>query len=262
MNAAPGTLLIGHGAIARHVLAHLEPADVERGVAVLSRTPRDLPAGVHRVAALASLPVPVGFAVECAGHAAVAEWGPAVLERGIDLLVTSIGALSHADLLARLRAAALAGGARIHLSAGAIAGVDALAAARLGGLESVRYTSRKPPGGWRGTPAEQVADLANLHAATILYSGPADKAAQLYPQNANVAATVALAGLGFAATEVQLIADPAATGNIHLIEASGAFGSLRIEIRGKPLADNPKTSTLTALSVLRAIRNRHALIEI
>lgn len=259
---ATGTLLIGHGAIARHVLSQLTSEDLANGVGVLSRSARNLPSGVYRTEAMDRLPCPMGLAVECAGHAAVAEWGPAALRQGIDLLVTSIGALANAGLLAELKGAATAGGARIALAAGAIAGIDAIAAARLGGLDYVRYTSRKPPAGWRGTPAEQIVNLGNLSEAKVLYSGAADQAAQLYPQNANVAATVALAGLGFAGTEVQLIADPTVTGNVHLIEAAGAFGSLRIEVRGKPLPDNPKTSTLTALSVLRAIRNRNAVIEI
>ncbi len=77
-----------------------------------------------------------------------------------------------------------------------------------------------------------------------------------------MAATIALAGLGFEATECSLTADPGAPGNVHLIEAEGAFGQLRIEVRGKPLPENPKTSTLAALSVLRAIRSRLDTIQI
>jgi aspartate dehydrogenase len=105
-------------------------------------------------------------------------------------------------------------------------------------------------------------DLAAIDRSVEFYRGNAGDAARLFPQNANVAATVALAGVGFDATECSLNADPAAPGNVHLIEAEGGFGRLRIEVQGKPLPDNPKTSTLAALSVLRAIHNRIGAIQI
>jgi aspartate dehydrogenase len=142
------------------------------------------------------------------------------------------------------------------LVSGAVGGIDALGAAKVAGLTKVRYTSRKPPKSWKNTPAEKVTS------AVTLFTGPADEAARLYPQNANVAATIALAGLGFDKTECTLIADPSANGNIHRIEVQGASGEFFIELRGKALAANPKTSMLAALSVVRAIRNRESAIVI
>ncbi|MGH7088308.1 MAG: aspartate dehydrogenase, partial [Stellaceae bacterium] len=200
--------------------------------------------------------------VEVAGHGALSTHGTAVLEAGIDLLAVSIGALADAELMDRLLAAAKRSGAQLLLAPGAVGGIDALAAMRLRGLARVRYRGVKPPIAWRGTPAERLLDLARLAQRTSFYQGNAREAALAYPQNANVAATIALAGLGFEATEVELVADPEAPGNRHEIEAEGATGRFRIVLDGRPSEANPKTSALAALSVARVILNRSAAISI
>jgi aspartate dehydrogenase len=259
--------LIGYGGIARDVIAALHHAGVTC-VGALCRPGREAAArialpGVEIVDSLdALLARTPGIVAEVAGQKAVADYGPEVLRRGIDLLVISIGALAEQKLLAKLKSAAHDGGGRIFLPAGAIGGIDAIAAMRLGGLNAVRYRSRKPPAAWRGSPAEKVADLDKLTSRTVLYRGNAGEAALLYPQNANVAAAVALAGLGFDATEVELVADPEAPGNVHEIEAEGAAGRFAIQLQGKPSRTNPKTSALAALSVARALINLEAAIVI
>jgi aspartate dehydrogenase len=261
--------LIGYGGIAQDVVAVLRTAGGEtRIAAALCRPGRTAKAR----AALGDIPIVETLAdlletrpnivAEVAGQQAVAEYGPEVLRRGFDLLVISVGALAEPALLEQLKAAAREGKSRLLLPAGAIGGIDAIAAMRTGGLDTVRYRSRKPPAAWRGSPAEKVADLDKLTGRTVLYRGSAGEAALLYPQNANVAAAVALAGLGFDETEVELVADPAAPGNVHEIEAEGAAGRFAIELQGKPSKTNPKTSALAALSVARALLNLDATIVI
>ena len=261
-------MLIGYGAISREVLKHIGADEPARISAILVRPARldetraALPDDIEVVADLDDLRVVPDLAAECAGHRAVAQYGAESLRRGIDLVVISIGSLSDRALYDDLARAASEGRAKLLLPAGAVAGADALAAARVGGLTRVTYTSRKPPAAWKGTPAEKEHDLASMTEETQLLEGAADEAARLYPQNANVAATIALAGAGFDKTEVRLVADPDARGNIHQLHAEGAFGEFDIEIRGKPLPDNPKTSTLAAHSVIHAIRNKAGAIEI
>jgi aspartate dehydrogenase len=204
----------------------------------------------------------LSIVAEVAGQQAVAQHGPAILRRGCDLLVISVGALAEPALFDSLKAAAHDGNSRVLLPAGAIGGIDAIAAMRVGGLDVVRYRSRKPPAAWRGSPAEKVADLDKLTNRTVLFRGNAGEAALLYPQNANVAAAVALAGLGFEKTEVELVADPEAPGNVHEIEAEGAAGRFAIQLQGKPSRTNPKTSALAALSVARVLLNLGAAIVI
>ncbi len=262
--------LIGCGGMAQDVVAALRasPANGVSIVGALARAGRgsEARARLAEVAIVETLEELIArgptLVAEVAGQAAVAEHGEAVLRRGVDCLVISVGALADAGLFARLKTAAHAGNSRILLPAGAIGGLDAIAAMRVAGLTSVRYRSRKPPAAWRGTPAEQLADLGALTRPTVLYKGTAGEAALLYPQNANVAAAVALAGLGFDATEVELVADPSAPGNVHEIEAEGAAGRFAIQLQGKPSRTNPKTSALAAMSVARALLNRHATIVI
>jgi aspartate dehydrogenase len=265
-------LLIGMGALGRHVAYALRNESARLRLSILvrpqyvadvrARADEVVPGEVEVVDGLEKLRESPELAIECAGHSAVADYGEACLMTGMDFLVTSVGALTDAALLQRLQRASRMHIGKLMIPAGAIAGVDALAAARYGGLARVRYTSRKAPQAWRGTHAETLCDLDAIDQPVEFYKGNAGEAAKLFPQNANVAATVALAGIGFDATECSLSADPAAPGNVHVIEAEGGFGQLRIEVQGKPLADNPKTSTLAALSVLRAIHNRIGAIQI
>jgi aspartate dehydrogenase len=261
--------LIGCGTIAQDVVAALRNTDAK--VAVVAALCRPGRAETAR-AALPGIEIcetieaffdrRPAVAAEVAGQEAVAAYGADILRRGINLLVISIGALADPQLRQALMSAARTGGSRVLLPAGAIGGIDAIAAMRLNGLKTVRYRSRKPPAAWRGSPAEKIADLDTLTTRTVLYRGHAGEAALLYPQNANVTAAVALAGLGFEATQVELVADPEAPGNVHEIEAEGAAGRFAIALQGKPSPTNPKTSALAALSVARALVNLEAPIVI
>jgi aspartate dehydrogenase len=261
--------LIGYGGIAQDVVAALRAHGA--GATIVGALCRPGRATKAR-AALPEIPIVEALTellacgpkvvAEVAGQQAVNDYGVEVLSRGVDFLVISIGALAERGLLDRLQTAAREGHSRLLLPAGAIGGIDAIAAMRVGGLNMVRYRSRKPPAAWRGSPAEKVADLDNLKTRTVLYRGHAGEAALLYPQNANVAAAVALAGVGFDNTEVELVADPDAPGNVHEIEAEGVAGRFAISLQGKPSRTNPKTSALAALSVARALINLDAAIVI
>jgi aspartate dehydrogenase len=257
---ALSVLFIGYGAISRYAIAKLAQDDrvkvrwvVDLPGAADHATIPGAPRVLHSIDELDERP---DIAVEAAGHAALRAHGVKLLQLGIPLIAASVGALSDPALLAELEAAATDGKTRVELLPGAIGAVDALAAAKEGGLTQVLYTGRKPPMAWTGTPAEEKHDLANMKVATVFFEGSARDAARLYPKNANVAATLALAGLGLDETQVRLVADPAAPGNVHEIAVQGAFGKFEIRMEGKPLPDNPKSSSLTAMSVVRAVRNK------
>ena len=268
---SPGHVaIIGFGAIARDLVGIFASQDAPPNrLSILVRPGREADtraalgaegsAMSDREALLAARRDVVG---ECAGHGAVAEHGAAILAGGIDLIVASVGALADADLAAGLGAAARASGAQCVVPSGAIGAIDALGTARLSGLTSVRYTGTKPPGAWIGTPAEEACDLAALAAPTTFFEGSAREAARLYPKNANVAATLALAGLGMDRTDVSLVADPGADGNTHHVKVASQALDFEVTLVGKPSPLNPKTSRSTAYSIARSVLNRRAAIVI
>jgi aspartate dehydrogenase len=198
--------------------------------------------------------------VEAAGHAAVVEYGCQTLDRGRDLCLLSAGALANEQLYSRLQAAARQGRSRVVIPSGALAGLDGLQSLRADGLLYVKYTSTKPPGAWRDTAAEQVVSLDDLTAPCAVFQGSAREAARLFPKNANLAAAVALAGLGFEDTQVELIADPNATENRGRLVAQSAHSRLDVTLSGSGYGDNPKTSRITAMSVVAYLRNQNAAI--
>jgi aspartate dehydrogenase len=260
-------VLIGYGAIAQ-TLCRLWPRDagVElagvlvrpgRAAALADRLPDGVPAVESVPAALDLYP---DLVAECAGHGAVRESCPAILAGGVDVATVSNGVLADDAVLDSLVNAARRGGAQLRVCAGALTGIDGLAAAAYAGLDSVVHTVVKPPRAWTGTPAEDAVDLAALRRATPVFEGSARAAAMRYPANANATATTALAGLGLDATAVRLVADPEADGNRHVLKVAGAFGRFDVEIAGRPLDANPKTSSLTAYSLLRAIAGQGAAV--
>ncbi len=255
--------LIGFGAIGRAVFARMERQVGTRITHVIvsegsvSAVQKEL---ADRAQVVSRVPANCRVLMECAGHRALAEHVEPALLAGTECAILSVGALCADGLVERLAAAAKSGGTQLHVLAGAVGGIDALAAAQFAGLTQVTYTGRKPALAWKDTPADISFDLAKLTEATEIFYASAREAARLYPKNANVAATIALAGLGLDATRVRLIADPHSKENVHELRAEGAFGELVLRLHGKPLPDNPKTSTLTVYSAVRFLVNHAAAI--
>jgi len=255
--------LIGFGAIGQVVASEVDVVAVLVRDRYLESTRRVLPGTAVVTSVGDLLKTAPDLVVECAGQPAVREYGEAVLAGGTDLMVISTGAFGDQGFQDRLCAVARRVGRRILLPAGATAGLDGLMALREGGLDSVRYTSSKPPHAWLGTPAEQAFRLDALSEPTVIHSGPAHEAARLYPKNANLAVTISLAGLGLERTQVDLVADPSlTTGNVGRIEASGRLGRLTVEMAGRAAPENPKTSLVTAYSIVHALRSGRAMMAL
>ena len=191
--------------------------------------------------------------VEAAGQAVLDQIAEPILRAGIPLIAASSGALGDPRLFSRLEAAAKESGTRLIVPAGALGGLDYLAALRGESNAAVRYTSRKPPAAWQAELTVAGHDPARLTSEIVLFEGAPAEAARLYPRNLNAGLTVALA-FAPANVTVRVIADPAVSLNTHEIEADSGLGTAFMRFANRPSPDNPKTSALTAASLAAAVR--------
>ncbi len=170
-----------------------------------------------------------------------------------DILVMSVGGiLDNMELLQEARQK----GVKIILPSGAVSGIDALKAARIGGLDSVTLTTRKPPGSVKGAPylKEKGIDIGSVTEETVIFEGNAADAVKAFPRNINVSALLSIAGIGAQKTGVRIIVSPEYKTNIHEIEIKGMSGTIITRTENIPSPENPKTSYLAVLSAIAALR--------
>jgi aspartate dehydrogenase len=193
------------------------------------------------------------FVVEAVSAENTADILREVLKAGKDIMVMSVGKLLNARGVFRL---AQRNGCHLLLPSGAVAGIDALKAAGLAGIDTITLTSRKPPEAFSGNPhlLKKNIDLSNLKKETVLFEGDVDTAVKLFPQNINVAATLALASGAKKKIRVCIITSPEYKNNSHEIEAAGPFGRITTRTDNVICPDNPKTSYLAVLSGMQTLR--------
>jgi aspartate dehydrogenase len=258
----------GLGAIGAHLARALD-AGVEglRLVAVAARDAakaRRMLAGFQAPPALvplAGLAEAADIVVEAAPAAVFETIAEAAIARGRILVPSSVGALlPRMHLVARARQT----GARIIVPTGALLGLDAVRAAAEGAVASVTIETRKPPGGLDGAPhllAHGIV-VAGITAPLRVFQGNAFDAAQGFPANVNVAAALALAGIGPERTRVEIWADPGVTRNTHTIRVEAAAARLTMTIENVPSEENPRTGKITPLSILACLRGLTATLKV
>jgi aspartate dehydrogenase len=212
------------------------------------------------IVALDEMPAHADLAVECAPAALIEQICRPMLASGKQVMVLSCGALlPRPDLIELARQ----NGGRILVPTGALLGLDAVAAAAEGKINSVRMTTRKPPDGLLGAPylvANKIS-VEGLNEAKRVFSGSAREAAAGFPANVNVAAALALAGIGPDRTMIDIWADPGVERNCHSIEVDADSARFTLSIENVP-SENPKTGQIVALSVLAALRKLGAPLAI
>jgi aspartate dehydrogenase len=159
---------------------------------------------------------------------------------------------------------ARATGARIVVPTGALLGLDAVRAAAEGEVASVTIETRKPPRGLAGAPylEQNGIDVAGITAATRVFQGNAFDAARGFPANVNVAAALALAGIGPERTMVEIWADPGVTRNTHTIRVEAAAARLTMTIENVPSEENPRTGKITPLPILACLRGLVSTLKV
>jgi aspartate dehydrogenase len=253
--------IAGFGAIGRAVAKRLDRGEIvgmalaavsarrgeraERAMAGFARAVPVLP--------LARLADAADIVIECAPASVFRDVAEPALAAGRTLVVLSCGALlDNFDLVDLARRH----GGRILVPTGALLGLDAVQAAAQGEISRVHMITRKPPSGLDGAPylVEHGISVAGLDRALRVFTGSARAAAKGFPANVNVAAALALAGIGPDRTTIEIWADPAVTRNTHRIELEADSVRLSMQIENVPSAENPKTGRLTPLSVIALLK--------
>lgn len=196
--------------------------------------------------------------VECAPSRHLREIVEPAVKRGKTAVVVSVGGLlDNFDLVDLARA----NGARIMVPTGALIGLDAVNAAALGTIHSVKMVTRKPIDGLKGAPfiVQNNIDIDNLCEPLKLFEGSARDAAKGFPANVNVAVALSLAGIGPDRTHMQVWADPTVTRNVHRIDVEADSARFSMSIENIP-SENPKTGIITALSVIALLRKQRATL--
>ncbi|MGH7105045.1 MAG: aspartate dehydrogenase [Acetobacteraceae bacterium] len=263
----PTVAVGGLGAIGYAVAEWLDREDSDLELAAVSA--RDLERARTRTAGFRKPPVVVRpeelsrweIVLEAAPVSAFESIVVPALEQARTVVVASVGALlARPHLLKR----ALSTGASIIVPSGALAGLDAIRAVALGSVDSVTLETRKPPGSLAGAPHldRNGIDVKSIKSATCVFRGSAREAAAGFPANANVAAALALAGIGAERTRVEIWADPTVERNRHTVRVVADSATLTFCIESVPSQENPRTSRLAAQSVLACLRGLVAPLKV
>jgi len=199
--------------------------------------------------------------VECLPAAVVPELTEVVFKAGKDIVfISAAGLLNNPQVLKDLDVSK----SRAYLPSGALCGLDGVVGMREMGITSSKIASTKPPKGLKGAPyvVENNIDLDALTKKTCIFEGNAYDAAKGFPANVNVAASLSFAGIPADKTRVEVWADPEATGNMHEITVKSDYSTLVSRIENVPDPVNPKSSALTAQSIVATLRNMSAKLAV
>ncbi len=200
------------------------------------------------------------YVVEIASKEAVEAYGERVLNQGMNLVATSVGALADSGLYDRLRLAAEGRGRKVYVTSGAVGGFDVLQTIEVMGGARGRIENFKAPCSLNGAPYLEGRSLPEEEPVRV-FAGTAREAIKGFPKNVNVAVASALASVGVDQMEVIIESRPGLTDNVHKITVENDSVRAVVEISSKPDESNPKSSVMTAWSVVALLRNLAGAVQ-
>lgn len=173
------------------------------------------------------------------------------LRAGRSVFVMSVGGLLSNPAWRRLSRRSRG---KLYIPSGALAGLDGVKALAAGRMRWAALTTRKPPRALADAPyvRRKHLDLSRLRRPRVVFEGSPRAAVKAFPQNINVAAALSLVVGDDRAVRIRVVADPAATRNVHEVDAEGEAGRIRCRIESRPSA-NPKTSEIAIRSAVATL---------
>jgi aspartate dehydrogenase len=254
--AAPSELRIGvagRGAIGSAVIERLlQGVERARLTAIGVRSISGQPPSTVPLLLSGTLGEICDIVIDCGPGSALDAIARPALERGRTVITLNAAALLKAGHLFQL---ATDHGGRLYIPSGSIAGIDGLKAAAQGHIHSVTLITRKPPRALAKAPAMAGVDPDRLVEPLRLFSGSVRDGALAFPANVNVAAVVALAGIGPDRTKLEVWADPSVERNTHILAIDSDSARMKVVMENIPTVENPATGRSAAQSIVALLRD-------
>lgn len=192
----------------------------------------------------------VDLVVEAVDGAFAKRHALTILEQS-DLLLFSLTCLANDTFRERLRTACQTAGTRLYVPHGAVLGLDGIHDGRAL-IEHVSVRTTKHPGNLG----------LDSNVDGVLFDGSTREACAKFPQNVNVHAAVALAGIGFDRTKSVIVADPSSKRMIHdiSVEGQGLSWTIHVESQAVGAVTGSYTPESAAMTVRRILAGDYNIV--
>ena len=155
------------------------------------------------------------YLVEAASPAAMKDLALPTLSNGTSIVTLSIGALADTDFYKEVVKVAKENDTRVYIASGATGGFDVLRTATLMGNASARFFNEK---GVRALRRSVVYNPSLETEKSIVFSGTAREAINVFPTGLNVAVAASLASVGPEKMQVAMQSTPGFIGDTQRVE--------------------------------------------